>query len=333
MKKKKKLRKGRLIAVVVILCLLVGLVAWGGVVLTQKIAYERLQEELHTKASDTLASYNAKIDEINAVSKPDDVEQETFDTLKSQAISSLDVTELTAMAAQEELDEDTLNNLISSMDSAQNSQAIYFMENISLYPEDQLEYYLKDTDRFEFVKAYPNREEYQTAPETLEESLDSVPHLLQWDLRWGYEPYGNSTVAVAGCAPTCLSMVFSYLNQDPTLTPAVIKTWSDDNGYYVIGAGTAHSLLSDAAANWGVNVYGLPVSSDGVISALQNGQILILNMVPGQFTSVGHFIVADSYDESTGMIHILDPNSNARTKEWNIDEVLAETAAIWAYYK
>ncbi len=179
--------------------------------------------------------------------------------------------------------------------------------------------------------AYPQRNTMQSFTGSLTEDLSSVPLLLQWDPRWGYVPYGDSDIAVAGCAPTCLSMVLSYLLQDPTITPPAVAAYSEANGYYINGVGTAHALLSDAADHYGVKWEGVPVSSDNAKEALKDGKILILNMVPGKFTRVGHFIVG--VEDEDGKILIHDPNSKERSKAWDYDEVMEETAAMWAYSK
>lgn len=40
------------------------------------------------------------------------------------------------------------------------------------------------------------------------------------DPRWGYLPFGNSLFAQSGAPETALSMVFSYLLEDPKYSPA-----------------------------------------------------------------------------------------------------------------
>ena len=73
----------------------------------------------------------------------------------------------------------------------------------------------------DFVADYPNRQNYlgrsiDLASDVL---IGQVPLLLQWDKRWGYESYGDSIIGLAGCGPTCLSMVYVYFTHDLNGTP------------------------------------------------------------------------------------------------------------------
>lgn len=70
-----------------------------------------------------------------------------------------------------------------------------------------------------------------------------IPLLLQFDERWKNEPYGTSDLQSAGCAPTCIAMIFSYLNKDPEIDPVAIARFSESNGHYVDGAEQHTSCL------------------------------------------------------------------------------------------
>lgn len=59
-----------------------------------------------------------------------------------------------------------------------------------------------------------------------------MPLLLQWDKRWGYASYGDSIIGLAGCGPTCLSMVYVYFTHDLNGTPREIASYCEKNGYY-----------------------------------------------------------------------------------------------------
>lgn len=269
---------------------------------------------------------------VSQAQLPDsDIEVQAFEKLKANALKALDVDELVALQDENHrISKEELDSALKAKGDQLDEEALYFMENLSQYPGEWLQYYCNDPDRFEFVKAYPQRDSLQNPPAALDVSLESVPHLLQWDKRWGYIPYGDSLISIAGCAPTCLSMVFSYLKQDPTLTPTAMKTWSEKNGYYVSGAGTAHSLLDEAPAAFGVQGERIAVDQASISQALKEGKVLVFNMVPGTFTRVGHFIVVSR--EDNGKLVVRDPNSIKRTsRTWNYDEVLPETAVVWAY--
>ena len=65
-----------------------------------------------------------------------------------------------------------------------------------------------------FVEEYKNRDVYLKREIDLSKdsyvkdalASDKPPLLLQWDLRWGYAPYGDDMIGLAGCGPACLSM-------------------------------------------------------------------------------------------------------------------------------
>lgn len=326
MAKQRKVHPGRLAIVILVPVLLIAALG-GGIWLwnEHKIQTERKEEVLAKRQE-----WDQENERIAVLLPHGDMEIETLASLKSQAMACRADNPWQAIDTDQKISQEQIDAASQNTMDASCSQAQYFIDNIDQYTGEMMKYYLDNPERYEFVKAYPQRADLQTPPAALEESLETVPMLLQWDTRWGYEPYGDSTVFYAGCAPTCLSMVFSYLKQDPSLTPAKIKSFSEENGYYVSGVGTAHSLLSDAALEYGVNVTGVPIDEASIKQALDEGKVLVFNMVPGTFTRVGHFIVV--YGEQDGKLMVRDPNNIGRTEKlWSYDEVLPETAAIWAY--
>ena len=296
--KKKKLRTDRILILVLAACVLVGLCGWGIYALTRTFSGQDQETEQQLPA--------VSAEEIEAIQKPEAISQETFDALKTQALSD--------------------------PESLPSRHAANLLGHIEEYDEDILAFYLRDDDRYEFVSQWPDRENLQTPVASLEESLETVPALLQWDLRWGYQPYGDSMIYAAGCAPTTMSMVASYLNQDETLTPRKIADWADSSGQYSPGQGTLYTFFTDAAAEYGLNVESIPVDSASIEDAAAQGKIMIFHLLPGTFTTFGHFVVVPGVEN--GRLKINDPNSIERSSHlWDYSQVLSETAAIWAYSK
>ena len=323
-KKKKKRKKNKRMHLILLaaLALLVAGGGFGAYTYWWK-PYSEEQERLRQESISVEQSlalqqqYQEVISRIQHATAVNDISDAVLVHLKTLAVSSYLVDSSTG-----EISRDEANVQISD-------QALYFLDNLAQYDDAILLFYLANPERFEFVKAYPERADLQVPPETLSESLDTVPALLQWDTRWGYEPYGDSTVYYAGCAPTSLSMVVSYLTKNASITPAVVKNYSDENGYYVSGAGTSNQLLSDYPETQGISVETLWADQESISQALQEGKVLIFNMMPGIFTQTGHFIVVTG--EENGQIRVQDPNSISRSRLWSYDEVLPETLAIWAY--
>ena len=325
-KRRKRIRRRRLTIVIMAGILFLLALLGGGYFVVERLILEprREQERLRLESISISESIQAEQEledhyrYLKSIAPYGNFTLETLTALKDSALSAY------TEADDGKITHDENNEFAN--------QAEYFLMNLDDYDEDILEFYLANTERYEFVKSYPYRVSHQNPPEKLSESLETVPTLYQWSLDWGYLPYGNSTIYYAGCAPTCLSMVFSYLNQDPTLTPNAMKTYAEENGYYVNGVGTSHALLDDIAAQYNINVTRLDVKQEIIHQALAEGDLIVLNMIPGKFTAVGHFIVVAG--EQDGKLVIHDPNNIARTNTlWSYEDVLPECAYAWAYWK
>ena len=209
----------------------------------------------------------------------------------------------------------------------QDSCAQAILDSPEAYPADYLDMLARNSETLDFVLGYPAH--HGDAPaQSLTESLDTVPLLLQWDARWGYQPYGSSTVAVSGCAPACLSMAASYLTGDASVTPYRVAQFAEQQGYYVPGQGTSWSLLTEGASAFGISCRQLALDKAQIDAALDAGHPVICSMSPGDFTTEGHFIVlcgrtADGYA-------VRDPNSIARSeKTWSYNRLSGQIAALW----
>ncbi|MCF0259419.1 MAG: C39 family peptidase [Erysipelotrichaceae bacterium] len=330
--KKQKVNKGRLAglaaAVLVIVFLIAGALFWG---ISTYMDY-RHQKSMKETISAVIEKHNSFVNQVNSIIKPDEISEENFETLKKMALTDTDFSLLDQFDPEKRVEEAYFEQVKNLPNVEGDEKAARLFLNISQYDDDILTFLFRDPDRYDFVAAFPERASHQAPVEQLTEDLSSIPGLIQWDLRWGYYPYGDSDIAVAGCAPTCLSMVLSYLKQDPSITPTAVADYAIANDMYVPGAGSAHTIFDGAASHWGVQSEGVPVSKEDVAKALSQEKLLILNMVPGTFTRTGHFIVA--YADENGKLKIHDPNSITRSNElWDYDDVLNETSAIWAFSK
>lgn len=159
---------------------------------------------------------------------------------------------------------------------------------------------------------------------------DGVPLLLQTDERWKDTPYGNSTIEISGCGPTCLSMVLVALTGNQDMTPASVAEFSQTNGYYVDGIGTSWSLMSDGAKKLGLKVKELPLDEKTIADRLNNGYPVICSVTRGDFTDEGHFIVLTSYEN--GSFRVNDPNSSVNSaRAWSYDRLKGQISAMWTY--
>ena len=203
-------------------------------------------------------------------------------------------------------------------------------DNHRFYPDNLLGALANNPEMTDFVAGYLNSEvKAKGGGLTEAEKEQDYPLFLQWDPRWGYEEYGDSSiVGLAGCGPVCLSLALYYLLDDESLTPDVLAEYSMKNGYYVSGTGTAWALLTDVPAKYGVEVTQPGVSEETIKKALDQGSVIICSMRPGDFTARGHFIVIYGYDKEGFMVN--DPNCVARSKEqWLFSEIGKQIKHIW----
>ena len=182
----------------------------------------------------------------------------------------------------------------------------------------------------DFIKNYPSMKDNPPAEDIGEVTKGVIPHLLQWDERWGYQIYGDNMIAVNGCGPTAISMVAAGLTGDGTITPYKVAKYAEEQGYYTGESGTSWSLMTDGAQQWGIRGEELGLSREEIFSALENGQPVICSMRPGDFTTTGHFIVLAGVED--GQIRVNDPNSVKRSEElWDYETLEYQINNLWAY--
>ena len=147
-------------------------------------------------------------------------------------------------------------------------------QNHSQYPKELLAALANNPEMADFVSGYPDRDG-MAGGITASEKEQEFPLFLQWDRRWGYESYGDSCIGLAGCGPTCLSMVLFYLTSDETHTPDSIAAYSMKNGYYVEGTGTSWALMEDVPKLYGIKVSSVSSTANNMRAVLDNDGIII----------------------------------------------------------
>ena len=202
--------------------------------------------------------------------------------------------------------------------------------NEEKYPIEILLSLAGNPEMTDFAYGYLTSDGSVTGGFTEEEQPEDYPLFLQWDIRWGYMPYGErGVVGSSGCGPACLSMAVFYLTGNRECTPDTIAQYSLDEGHYVNGVGTAWALLDNYPTEFGLSVTH-PVKNEEVIkSHLDQGNILICSVRPGDFTSEGHFIVIYGYDENGFKIN--DPKCVYRSRlSWTYEQIKDDIKRIWS---
>ncbi len=204
------------------------------------------------------------------------------------------------------------------------------LDHCDSYPKDLLELLSKNPEAVDFVLDYPEKGDKAPADALEDVNKGTVPLLLQWDESWGYAQYGGNFLACTGCGPTCLSMVAAGLTGDASVTPWAVAQFAEKNGYYEAGAGTKWSLMSEGAAEFGVQGREISLDVATVLGELDAGHPIICSMRPGDFTTTGHFIVLTG--QKDGKIQVHDPNSRIRSEKlWDYDALARQIRNLWAF--
>lgn len=192
-----------------------------------------------------------------------------------------------------------------------------------------------------FVRDYPKRA-YADGPDYSAPAMDEVvrvegipktkiPHLYQWDQRWGYAQFSADGFGLAGCGPTSLTMVYQGLTGKKDITPYDMGRLAEDQGYVIHGLGSTTGLFTEMPWQLGLNCWGVPVDAASIVDTLRAGNPIIANVGEGYFTQAGHFFVLAGVSKD-GKVILNDPYSVERSsKLWDPEFIASESKALFAY--
>lgn len=210
------------------------------------------------------------------------------------------------------------------------SDKLQYIKTSGEYPEVLITTAEKCPQTIDFVYNYPiNKDRHFDIDLSAEAASASVPLLLQFDERWGYESYGSGFIGTDGCGPCCLSMAAVYLTHDARLSPLYVSRLAEENGYCVPGSGSSWTLISEGCRLLGLNAQELPLWEQSMKNALDAGEVIILTVGEGDFTSSGHFLVVCGYDDAG--FEIRDPNSSEKsTERWSYERLEPQIRNLWS---
>lgn len=151
----------------------------------------------------------------------------------------------------------------------------------------------------------------------------------QYDSKWGKKPYRvsgeSSTIASAGCGPTCAAMIIATL-KDKSVTPETTCNWSLAHGYKALNQGTYYSYFVPQFDAY--NIASHRCNYDEAMRLLKQGWYVIALMGKGLWTTSGHFVLVWWADDK---VRINDPASTSASRE-NGDPALfkAQAKYFWA---
>ena len=159
----------------------------------------------------------------------------------------------------------------------------------------------------------------------------AFPHFYQWDLRWGYTKFSEDGFGLAACGPTSLTMVYQGLTGKKDINPYDMGKRAQEGGFVIEGEGSTYGLFTDLAAQIGLTCWEIPIDAASIKQALADGNPIIANVGPGQFSKVGHFFVLAGITED-GQVVLNDPYSPERSsKLWDPELIASESRTLYAY--
>lgn len=203
------------------------------------------------------------------------------------------------------------------------------------YPEKIIELYAKHPEARDYVLNFPL--EYGKDHKidiSGYADYEGVPLFIQWDTQWGYLDFAGNVAGLAACGPTCMSMVMYHFTRDPQYTPAYMMKFAMDNRYALSGSGTQWSFFKEGAKKLGLNVKELNsdqmANEKYIAQVLESGKLLVMNVRPGVFTEVGHYLMIVGYED--GKFRVNDPNSRIRSEKlWAFEEFADQIKIMWAF--
>ena len=187
-------------------------------------------------------------------------------------------------------------------------------------------------EAYDFVKDYPNRDSYKGKDIDISGDCKegSVPLLMQWDKRWGYDLYGDAMIGIAGCGPTCMTMAYVYHTGDTQMNPRSMAEFAQENGFHTAD-GTSWDFWTLGASALGLYGEVISLSENAMKGVLDAGGVIVCSMAPGDFTTTGHFILLRGYDENGFFVN--DPNREKNSgKQWDYDTLASQIKNLWGIY-
>ena len=159
----------------------------------------------------------------------------------------------------------------------------------------------------------------------------NVPHLYQWDRRWGNTVYSSAAFGLTGCGPTSLAMVYQGVTGKTDINPHDMAVMAEERGYMSEFQGTENAFFTEMAPELGMTCTEVYPAAETLTEALSNKQVVIALLAPGLFTTTGHFFVLTGLTDD-GQVILNDPYSYERSSQtWPAETIANEATIFYAY--
>ncbi len=253
----------------------------------------------------------------------------------SEVTTEEPVAEIDPEIIAKELPEDRDAALIILQKQAESDSSIQSIcDSAAALPDVLLQYLAINPELKDYTLSYPALINVVFDGDfEVEVTPDEVPLYLQYDERWGYADYSTDILALRGAGPTTLSMAYTYLLSDGSKNPIVIADYATDKGYLDEDGNTHWSLITKGATSLGLKSTEIDVKKEEMITALEDGKLLICKLSSGDFTKDNqHFILIHSYKD--GFFYLHDPFSAARSEVgWDFKRLRGQIDKIAALEK
>ncbi|MBQ9762315.1 MAG: C39 family peptidase [Oscillospiraceae bacterium] len=203
------------------------------------------------------------------------------------------------------------------------------------YPEELIALLERNPEAQEFVLNYPlEHDKEHTVDISGYATQEGVPLFIQWDQQWGYVDFAGKLAGLSACGPTCMSMVAYHFTRNPQYTPVYMMEFAMSNKAYAVnGSGTQWAFFQKGPQELGLSVQELTLEQSQtesyIAKTLQAGKVIVMNVRPGVFTTVGHYLLLTGYED--GKFKVNDPNSYENSEKlWEFEEFSDQVRIMWA---
>lgn len=193
----------------------------------------------------------------------------------------------------------------------------------------------KEDEAVEFVRHFAERyPAYDATGDKGSAYTDDtpIPHLYQWDPRWGYTVYSSTAFGLTGCGPTAFAMAYQGATGKTDRSPYDMGLLAQEMGYMAQFEGTPATFFAAASPQVGIECRSIGIDESSLKDALEAGDILIANVGHGYFSRFdGHYLVLTGLSEEDELT-MNDPYSAVHSNQtWDIGFILDQTKGLYAF--